>query len=199
MKIVRIIKKTFFFIQTFILFFIIFIVKNIKFINTDWKRSDLLSRLLKIIDILFLICIFISIISILYFRKISNGEKDLPSKIISIKKEKELSLVFFATYILPLVTIDIKCFNDFLFFFIILISIFILCWKTDLWYTNPILSILGYKIYTIKYEDKNNGKIKEETMISKDNINLEDDIEKRYIIDEVVYARKKENKWKKII
>ena len=60
MKIVRIIKKTFFFIQTFILFFIIFIVKNIKFINTDWKRSDLLSRLLKIIDILFLICIFIS-------------------------------------------------------------------------------------------------------------------------------------------
>lgn len=199
MKIVRIIKKTFFFIQTFILFFIIFIVKNIKFINTDWKRSDLLSRLLKIIDILFLICIFISIISILYFRKISNGEKDLPSKIISIKKEKELSLVFFATYILPLVTIDIKCFNDFLYFFIILISIFILCWKTDLWYTNPILSILGYKIYTIKYEDKNNGKIKEETMISKDNINLEDDIEKRYIIDEVVYARKKENKWKKII
>ena len=199
MKIAKIIKKTFFFIQTFILFFIIFIVKNIKFINTDWKSSDLLSRLLKIIDILFLICIFISIISILYFRKISNGEKDLPSKIISIKKEKELSLVFFATYILPLVTIDIKCFNDFLSFFIILISIFILCWKTDLWYTNPILSILGYKIYTIKYEDKNNGKIKEETMISKDNINLEDDIEKRYIIDEVVYARKKENKWKKII
>ena len=123
----------------------------------------------------------------------------MPSKIISIKKEKELSLVFFATYILPLVTIDIKSFNDFLSFFIILISIFILCWKTDLWYTNPILSILGYKIYTIKYEDKNNGKIKEETMISKDNINLEDDIEKRYIIDEVVYARKKENKWKKII
>ncbi|MGD7407621.1 hypothetical protein ACQCP7_26500, partial [Ralstonia pseudosolanacearum] len=62
-----------------------------------------------------------------------------------------------------------------------------LCLKTELWFTNPILSILGYKIYTIKCEKE----INEETIISQDNIKIEDFIEKKTITDEVVYARKR--------
>ncbi|MBR3324437.1 MAG: hypothetical protein IKG14_00085 [Clostridia bacterium] len=180
-------KKLFFLIQTFMFFFVIFIVKNIQFINIDWENSDLLSKVLKITDIVFAICVLISGMVIIYFRKSIIGAKKLPSKVISIKQEKEVSLVFFATYILPLVSIDINCFNDFLAFFIILILMFVLCLKTELWFTNPILSILGYKIYTIKCEKE----INEETIISQDNIKIEDFIEKKTITDEVVYARKR--------
>ena len=107
-------KKLFFLIQTFMFFFVIFIVKNIQFINIDWENSDLLSKVLKITDIVFAICVLISGMVIIYFRKSIIGAKKLPSKVISIKQEKEVSLVFFATYILPLVSIDINCFNDFL-------------------------------------------------------------------------------------
>lgn len=180
-------KKLFFFIQTFMFFFVIFIVKNIQFISIDLKNSDLLLKALKITDIVFLICVFISVIVIIYFRKIIIGTKKLPEKVISSKQEKEVSLVFFATYILPLVTIDINSFNDFLAFFIILILMFVLCWKTELWYTNPILSILGYKIYTIKCEKD----IDEKTIISRENIKVEDFIEKKTITDEVIFARKR--------
>ena len=176
-------KKLFFLIQTFMFFFVIFIVKNIQFLNIDLKNADLLSNVLKITDIIFIFCIIISGIVIIYFRKSIIGAKKIPSKVTNLKQEKEVSLVFFATYILPLVTIDIKSFSEFLAFFIILTLMFVLCWKTELWYTNPILAILGYKIYTIKCE--------KETIISRDNIKIEDFIEKKTITDEVVYARKR--------
>lgn len=180
-------KKIFFLIQTFMFFFVIFVVKNMQFLNIDLNNSDLLSKSLNITDIVFIICIFVSGIVIVYFRKNVIGTKKIPSKVINIKQEKEVSLVFFATYILPLVTIDINNFNDFLAFFIILILMFVLCWKTELWYTNPILSILGYKIYTIKCEKD----IDEKTIISRENIKVEDYIEKKTITDEVIFARKR--------
>ena len=180
-------KKLFFLIQTFMFFFVIFIVKNIEFVSVDFNTSNLLSNVLKITDILFILCIIISSIVIIYFQKNTNGAKKIPSKVVKIKQEKEVSLIFFATYILPLVTIDINCFNEFLGFAIILILMFILCWKTELWYTNPILVILGYKIYTIKCEKS----ISEERVVSRDNIKVDDYIEKKNITNEVIYARKR--------
>lgn len=179
------------FIQTFMFFFIIFIVKNIKFINIDWENPNILPKILEITYIityiLFFICILISIKEIMYFQKKTIGAKKLPEKVISLKKEKETSLIFFATYILPLVTIDIQSLNDFVAFYIILMLILILCWKTELWYNNPILPILGYKIYTVKCEDA----INEEIIMSKNDICIGCMIEKIYITDEVAYARKK--------
>ena len=80
-------------------FFIIFIVKNIKFINIDWENPNILSKILEITYIityiLFFICILISIKEIMYFQKKIIGAKELPEKVISLKKEKETSLIFF--------------------------------------------------------------------------------------------------------
>ena len=91
-------KKLFFLIQTFMFFFVIFIVKNIEFVSVDFNTSNLLSNVLKITDILFILCIIISSIVIIYFQKNTNGAKKIPSKVVKIKQEKEVSLIFFATY-----------------------------------------------------------------------------------------------------
>lgn len=175
-------KKIFFLIQTFMFFFLIFIIKNI-----DLNTTDLLSNVLKITDIIFIICVIISGIVIIYFQKNIAGTKKIPSKVMEVKQEKDASLIFFATYILPLVTIDIKNFNEFLAFVTIMILMFILCWKTELWYTNPILVMLGYKIYKIKCENEKY----ERTIISRENIKVDDYIERKEITDEVLYARKR--------
>ena len=71
-------KKLFFLIQTFMFFFVIFIVKNIQFLNIDLKNADLLSNVLKITDIIFIFCILISGIVIIYFRKSIIGAKKIP-------------------------------------------------------------------------------------------------------------------------
>lgn len=68
------------FIQTFMFFFIIFIVKNIKFINIDWENPNILPKILEITYIityiLFFICILISIKEIMYFQKKQLGQKN---------------------------------------------------------------------------------------------------------------------------
>ena len=180
-------KKLFFLIQTFMFFFVIFIIKNIEFIFVDFNTANVLSNVLKITDIIFIMCIIISDIVIIYFKKNIDGAKKIPSKVMEVKQEKDASLIFFATYILPLVTIDIKNISEFFAFTTIMILMFILCWKTELWYTNPILVILGYKIYKIKCENE----ICEGTIISRENIKVADYIDKKKITDEVLYARKR--------
>ena len=48
---------------------------------------------------------------------------------------------------------DINELRGFIIFFIVMALLFILMWKTNLYYQNPILTILGYKVYSFKFEN----------------------------------------------
>lgn len=59
-------------------------------------------------------------------------------------------LVYLVTYILPLLSLSTNTINDFLIFIILIILIFWLSIFSDLLYINPLLFILGKRLYEIE-------------------------------------------------
>lgn len=83
---------------------------------------------------------------------------------IIIKKEKsEDSLNFFLTLILPLLIDDIARWQGASVFFLVLFMICVLLYKTRLFYANPVLSILGYKV--VEFEFSENSKVSKKNLI----------------------------------
>lgn len=84
-----------------------------------------------------------------------KGTMNLPTKIIHIKNINYEHLTFLTTYIIPLVCIDIKQPRYFFVFVILLVIIGCIYIKTDLFYANPTLALLGYYIYEVETTDPN--------------------------------------------
>lgn len=106
-----------------------------------------------ILEMICLIWIIYSVLGILKFNhyQTKNFESQGES-LTDIKKIENTSMSFFMTYILPLTLDNLDTFNGLLVFFSLLGIIFILMWKTNLYYQNPILTILGYDIFSFQFE-----------------------------------------------
>lgn len=83
---------------------------------------------------------------------------------IIIKNERgEDSLNFFLTLILPSLIDDINRWQGATVFFLVLFMICVLLYKTRLFYANPVLSILGYKV--VEFEFSENSKVSKKNLI----------------------------------
>lgn len=110
------------------------------------------------ISVLSFFMLILSGIAFFQFKDVQNsGFKDYGDK---VKIEEELSdrgVGFFMTYVFPLLLDDLRSFRGFLVFILVYFIIFLLLWRTNLYYQNPILTILGYKTYKVcfvKYVDE---------------------------------------------
>lgn len=79
-----------------------------------------------------------------------KGTMQLPIKITNIENINYEHLTFLTTYIIPLICIDITKPQYFIVFSLLLIIIGFIYVKTDLFYANPTLSLLGYYIYKVE-------------------------------------------------
>ena len=70
-----------------------------------------------------------------------------------ITEDKEAGLNFFLTLILPLLVGDLSEWQNAFCFVLIFIIIFVLISKTDLFYANPVLTLLGYRVYKVIFND----------------------------------------------
>lgn len=100
--------------------------------------------------------------AILYWRFnyiVEKGAKSLPMTITSIEDLYFENLSFLITYIIPLVGFDLDSNRNRLMLFLVL---FLIGWfyvKANIFYTNPSLAVLGYRIYKIDVSRAgNNGK-----------------------------------------
>lgn len=102
------------------------------------------------INIISIICVFLLLgvfISIRTFKKEINGCHDAPKRIIEIENTNENYIVFFTTYIIPLLDWDMGSFRDLITLVTIITINGWLLIKTDLYYQNPILAMMGFNIY----------------------------------------------------
>ncbi|TDX86569.1 anti-phage protein KwaA [Epilithonimonas xixisoli] len=161
--------------------------------KSDWAFIGWEELLCKnIIPLLCLAGILIGIYSYFDFRFSLKDATNMPFTIKKIEGINYEHLTFLTTYIVPLV-----CFNFdntryqivLLFLLIVICAIYV---KTDLFYANPTLALLGFKIYKIdgNFED---GAREGIILISKEN--LSKDIRCDYIkLDErIYYAKIKQN------
>lgn len=72
--------------------------------------------------------------------------------IINAKEDKEASLNFFLTLIIPLLIDNVSTIQGAITFVCILFIICVLLYRTNLFFANPILALLGYHLYSFEFE-----------------------------------------------
>ena len=119
-----------------------------------------------------------------------SGLYDTGEKIKTAESMEESSLGFFITFIIPLLFNDIASFRGILIFAMIMICLFLLMWKTNLYYQNPVLVILGYHIYKVTYKNPitKTNENKEVICIVRGNLDCDHVFTRKYISDNVYYV-----------
>lgn len=141
-------------------------------------------------NIFTIILLLLSIISLALTKVIDHMVKGAmcPSyKVISVKNENYEVMTFIATYIIPLVCIDLTDIKSFVVFALLVITLGMIVTKMDLYMANPTLSLLGYRLYSIKVDDNTD---KSYFVITKKSINLNDSIEWKKLDTDRWYIRR---------
>lgn len=178
-----------------LLFFLIIIMKidvpinfsvNAKFIG--WEKL-LLKNIIPFIAFVFL-CFGI-LYSYLFNYKF-NGTIPLQIEIKKIKSINYEQIIFLTTYIIPLVSLNLDDTRYLILLIALIIIIGIIFIKTDLYYANPTLSLLGYHIYQISGARNNDGDIQKFTnltVITKDKIQSSQEILLKRISDTIYFGK----------
>lgn len=87
------------------------------------------------------------------FKYLINGGANIPVKIKKIENINYEHLTFLTTYIVPLICFDLSQIRYSIVLLILLIIIGAIYVKTNLFYANPTLALLGYHIYKAEIED----------------------------------------------
>ena len=114
------------------------------------------------------------------FGKSLQGATCISSKIHNVKNLNYNYLMFFTTYIIPLICFDVQETRDCVLLLVLLIVLCTLFLKTNVYYQNPILAFMGLNLYEVDMTYKSesicnviviaDGKLKEDVEISKHNI-----------------------------
>ena len=139
-----------------------------------------------LVPIFCLVALVVGLISFLDFKFQMKGTPELSFKITELENIDYEHLTFLTTYIIPLVCFQFENLRYIITFIVILFVIGLIYIRTDLFYANPTLAILGFRIYKISGEFRNgeirNGKI----LITKNILSVEDRI-KYFKLDERIY------------
>ncbi len=136
------------------------------------------------------LAIIVGIISYMDFKYQVKGTPELSFKIFEIENVDFEHLTFLTTYIIPLVCFQFENLRYIIVFFILLIVIGSIYIKTDLFYANPTLAILQFKIYKISGEFRNGETRKSIIIICKDKLCKNDRV-KYFKLDERIYYASK--------
>ena len=135
------------------------IVRNFSFVTKDTDGIELCFKdfiseniVLLIVMVFCAIWVLLALWFLLEFKAFHYADTIPGYEIEIIEEKQDASLNFFLTLILPLVIDDVQTWQGASVFIIILLLIFILLAKTNLFYANPVLSILGYHVYKFKFK-----------------------------------------------
>jgi hypothetical protein len=170
------------------------------YLGEDWKFVGF-SYLLRhnIIPMICLLSMLIGVWSYMDFKYTTKGTLELAFKITEIENNEYELLAFLTTYIIPLVCFNFESIRHTIVLLILMIVIGVIYIRTNLFYANPILSILKFKVYKVSgirgdVDDPkvivHSGKI----LITKDNLMKGDHVKYVRLDDKIYYAYKTANK-----
>ena len=178
-------------ISLFLLFLLLFLNKVPYCFNSDWQFIGI-KALFKKENLVMTVSIFFMMLAVIFYfsfnHKIINGATNLPIQITKIENYNFETVTFLATYIIPLVSFDLD-FNldqnrNLFMLFCVLILIGLIYIKTNLFYTNPTLAVLGFHIYKI-----NTLKQERIIVIIKGKVKKDDWLFCKHISDNIFYAK----------
>ncbi len=113
-------------------------------------------RLNMVLIIVFLLCavwIIAAAWSFVSFSAFKWTDKKKGYLLKSYEEKEDASLNFFMTMIIPLLIDDVGTIQGAATFFIIVVMMCALLNRTTLYYANPVLAILGYRVYEIQFQE----------------------------------------------
>lgn len=118
-----------------------------------------------------------------------SGSKKLPAKIEKIEDLNYEHLTFLTTYIIPLICFNLTSTRYVIALVFLLIVIGIIFVKTDKFYANPTLAVLGYRLYKVTVLTRATRK-ESIVVITKDKLLESDQIRMLYLDEKVCFGRK---------
>lgn len=149
--------------------------------------KELLSK-----NILPAISLFLILIGVLFSFRFDyrlNGSSKIASRVTKVEDYNYEHLTFLTTYIIPLICFNLASTRYVIALGILLFVIGIIYVRTDKFYANPTLAVLGYKLYKINL-DTRFGQKDNIILITKDTIALNDEINTLALDKKVYFARK---------
>lgn len=141
--------------------------------------------------IVYIFCIIWIILSAVFyaeFRVFTWADKKRGYQIKCIEDREENSLNFFIAFIVPLLINDVGTPSGALTFGFIVLFLYYLLSRTKLFYSNPVLTVLGYRFYEFQF--KENSEIQGKCVGISCNAVTEDSvIEYKLISDNVFYIK----------
>lgn len=191
-------------LQSFAPLFFLLFVKNFKFqhiglafkffsrfldgdflvITTVLKHKDFLILVVVGICIVWLI---LSIHAYLQFSDFQTTGFEEDDEMEIKEYTTDAGVGFFMTFVLPLVLDNLDEFQDFLVFLFMITLVIILMWRTNLYYQNPVLTILGYRTFSFEIKNPEDDRLKGNDYIgiTKKEIKGDGIIKYQYIADDV--------------
>lgn len=182
-----ILKFELYIVSLWLLFFLIIIIKTDFPICLESSCKFIGVKELIKTNIIPLISLALLLLGWLFYERFKfriDGSSGLPIKPEKIEDLNYEHLTFLTTYIIPLICFNLDSVRYSVALLIILFVIGIIYVKTDKFYANPTLAVLGFKLYTIEISGK---KI---TVITRDKLDESSIITFEHLDEKVVYGRK---------
>ena len=130
-----------------------------------------------IVPVIGIIMLMISTIFVKTFNyKVSSGTQEY-FVIKKIKNKNYEHLTFLTTYIIPLICFDLSKFRYTLVLLMLLVVIGMIYVQTDIYYANPTLAILGFHLYEVDVELRDEKVHEGCILITRDKINVYSNLE----------------------
>lgn len=187
-------KVGLYFLSLWLLFLLIFIItEDIPFYwGNDWEFVGF--KYLLINNYVPILCIFSLIIgglSYYDFNHLIKGTPELSFQITEISNVDYEHLTFLTTYIVPLVCFNFESIRYKIVLAILLVIIGAIYIRTDLFYANPTLAILQFRIYNVSGSFRNGQTRNGIILICREKM-LQNDRVKYIKVDERIYYAYKE-------
>ncbi|MBQ6656532.1 MAG: hypothetical protein IJM64_04530 [Ottowia sp.] len=128
---------------------------NFSFNDGELWKNLVVSNLLPLISMLFMCYCWFVYISFDFDLK---GANDLPFEIKELENINCEHLTFLFTYVMPLIGFDFANDRQMIVLALLLVVMGAIYIKTDLFYANPSLALLGFRIYRANGHFKNGGR-----------------------------------------
>ena len=178
-----------FFLSLWLLFLLMIVItidiplcfsENCEFVGFEYLLSH------NIVPIISFIAMIIGVLSYFDFKFQMNGSPELSFVINEIESVDYEHLTFLTTYIVPLVTFNFASLRYQIVFAILLLVIGIIYIRTDMFYANPTLAILKFRIYKVNGTFRGNITKKNRILITREVLSANDRV--KYIkLDERIY------------
>lgn len=117
------------------------------------------------------------------------GAKSIAARVIKIEDVNYEHLTFLTTYIIPLICFNLTSVRYLLALGVLLFIIGVIYVKTDKFYANPTLAVLGFRVYKVNLQTRV-GLVEGVVVISKERLAVGDQISRLGLDDKVFFVRK---------